>query len=111
MEPTQVFATVNAAFTLYEKAKGLFKDLAGKLPDSPTKHEATKDLAQADETLQLARVELAKGFDFPLCQRHFPPGIKLDIREDTFPRWKCSVCGDITPPEQAGRKRPKAQYF
>jgi hypothetical protein len=73
------------------------------------KQAATKDLAQADETMQLARVELAKGLGYFLCQRHFPPGIKIDIREDISPRWKCDTCGDITPhkqPKQADPGRP-----
>lgn len=97
MEPTQILTSINTALTVYEKIKGLFKDVASQLPESPAKQAATKDLEHASEALQLARVELAKGFDFPLCHRHFPPGIKLDIREDQFQRWKCSTCGDIMP--------------
>lgn len=105
MEPTQVLTAVNSAFTLYEKAKGLLKDMTRKLPDDSNKQEVTKDLAQADEAMQLARIEFAKGLGFPLCQRHFPPGIKLDIREDSFPRWKCSVCGDVSPHKQHQQPR------
>ena len=96
-EPTQVLTAFNAALTFFEKGKGLLKDLTGKLPDGPEKIEAAHDLAQSEEAMQLARVEVARGFKFPLCHRHFPPGIMLDIREDNFSRWKCSTCGDITP--------------
>lgn len=105
MEPTQVLTAVNTAFSLYEKARGLLKDLTRKLPDGASKQEANKDLVQADEAMQLARVELAKGLGFPLCQRHFPPGIKLDIREDSIPCWKCSECGDISPHKQNQQPR------
>jgi hypothetical protein len=97
MEPTQAITALASAFGLIEKARTLYKDLMGRLPDNAAKEEATKDLQQADEAMQLARVELAKALGYPLCQRHFPPGIKLDIREDQFPRWKCLDCGDISP--------------
>jgi len=89
----------------------LLKDLTGKLPDGPLKHEAAKDLEKAEETMQLAKAELAKGFGYPLCKRHIPPGIELDIREDVFPCWKCDTCGDITPHKQGGQERRRAQYF
>ena len=113
MEPTQILTAINAALTVYEKIKGLFKDLIGQLPEGSAKQEATKDLEHATEALQLARVELAKGFDFQLCKRHFPPGIKLDIREDPFPRWKCSTCGDITPKKspETTQRQTVADYF
>jgi hypothetical protein len=97
MEPTQAIAALTSAFGLIEKARTLYKDLMGRLPDNAAKAEATKDLQQADEAMQLARVELAKALGYPLCQRHFPPGIKIDVREDQFPRWKCSDCGDVSP--------------
>lgn len=94
MEPLTETATV---LTILEKLRNMYKDWTGKLPDGPTKDQASKDLATADENLQLAKIELAKGLGYRLCQRHFPPGILLDIREDRHARWKCDTCGDITP--------------
>ena len=78
MEPTQVVVAINAAFTLYEKVKGLLRDIAGNLPDGAKKAEATRDLAEADEALRLAKAKLAEGFGYRLCRRHMPPGIMLD---------------------------------
>lgn len=86
-----------AALTILEKLRNMYKEWAGKLPNGPTKDQASKDLATADETLQLAKIQLAQGLGYKLCQRHFPPGILLDIRENTFQLWKCDTCGDITP--------------
>jgi len=123
MGPLESLQATTAALTLFEKLKNIYKDWTGNLPEGPTKEQATKDLANVDENLDLARVELAKGLGYKLCQRHFPPGILLDIREDVFPRWKCSTCGDITPhkgpdakpPQRNGeswvRRRGKAEYF
>lgn len=121
MEPLSGIQASVGALTIIEKMTKFYKDWTGKLPDGPAKDQASKDLASADENLQLARIELAKGLGYKLCQRHFPPGILLDIREDVYPRWKCDSCGDITPhkaPQQKTasgeswvRRRGKADYF
>ena len=97
MEPLAVLAAFTAAFTAYEKLSKFIRDWTTKLPDTPAKQAAVKDLEHAEEALQLAKIELAKGFGFPICKRHFPPGVLLDIREDVFPKWKCSTCGHIPP--------------
>jgi hypothetical protein len=108
MEPLAGLQALATAFGLYEKISKAYKEWTSKLPDNtPAKQEATKDLAHVEEALQLAKVELAKGFNYPLCQRHFPPGIKLDIRENKFPRWKCSTCGDISPKPSDTQDRPR----
>jgi hypothetical protein len=89
--------TLTASLALYEKVKAILKHILSTLPDSAMKTEAAKDLRHADEALNLANAKLAKVMGYPLCARHFPPGIMLDIREDNFPRWKCPECGDIAP--------------
>jgi hypothetical protein len=91
------------------------RDWTGKLPDSPTKEQATKDLLQAEEALQLAKVEVARSLGYDLCKNHFPPGIMITLPHDDptlmeFQR-KCDTCGDIRPKNPAKRPRPQANYF
>lgn len=101
MEPLE---TSIAVLSIFEKLNNFYKEWTGSLPDGLDKDRASKDLATVEENIQLAKGELEKGLGYKLCQRHFPPGILLDIREDTFPRWKCDTCGDITP-----HKNPESQ--
>ena len=100
MEPLTGLQALSTAFTLYEKASKVLREWTGKLPDTPAKDAATKDLKQAEEAMEIAKVQVAESLGYFLCRKHFPPGIKLDIREDIFPKWKCATCGDITPHKQ-----------
>ena len=114
MDTITSLQTTSTVLTIFEKLNNLFKEWTGKLPEGSTKDLATKDLASVDESLQLAKIELAKGFGYRLCQRHFPPGILLDIREATYPRWKCDTCGYITPqkePEDSIQRKSKTKFF
>jgi hypothetical protein len=97
MEPLSGLQALSTGLAVYERLSRQWREWFGKQPDTPAKQEAVKELEKAEDALELAKLELAKGFKYPLCQRHFPPGIKLDIREDIFPKWQCSTCGDITP--------------
>jgi hypothetical protein len=47
--------------------------------------------------MELAKVQIAGSLGYFFRRKHFPPGVKLDIREDIYPKWKCSTCGKITP--------------
>jgi hypothetical protein len=100
MDATTGLQALSSALTVYEKAAKIVREWTGKLPDTPEKKEATKDLNQAEEAMELAKVQLAGSLGYFFCRKHFPPGIKLDIREDIYPKWKCSTCGDITPHKQ-----------
>lgn len=100
MEPLTGLEALSTAFTVYEKASKVFREWTGTLPDTPAKEAVTKDLKQAEEALEIAKVQIAGSLGYFLCRKHFPPGIKLDIREDIHPRWKCSTCGHITPHKQ-----------
>lgn len=97
MEPLTGIQAAVTVMNGFEKLRKLYKDWAGQLPEGSIKDQASRTLTSTDETLQLTKIELAKGFDYNLCRRHFPPGILLDIREDACGRWKCDTCGDITP--------------
>jgi hypothetical protein len=114
MEPVTTLAALNAAFTLYEKAAKVLRDWSGKIPDKLTKEQATKDLAQAEEALAIAKVEIAKSFGFHLCRNHFSPGIMINLPEDPTlidVQRKCETCGDVRPKQPAKRPKPEPSYF
>lgn len=99
MAVVETVAAINTALTLIEKARKIYTELASKLSGEAEKAEANKNLREADESLQLAKAEIAKGFDFPLCKRHFPPGIRLSLGwRDGREHWQCSTCSDTWPP-------------
>lgn len=71
------------------KTLNLIKDL---IPSGSEKHDVEQKLKKAENDLKIAEAEIAKGFNYPLCQRHFPPGILLEI---TPFESKCNICGNI----------------
>ncbi len=124
IDPLTGLGALNATLTAYEKVSKIFRDLIKTQPNTPDKQEAEKNLKQAEESLQLAKAELAaKGFGYLLCRLHFPPGIMIQLPEDTLSgrtRRKCETCGNITPKEESqptGQQREswvrrgKTKYF
>lgn len=97
MEPTTVMTLITGGLAGIEKVTKLYKEWTATLPSGPEKTKAEHAIVEANTAIELAQVKLAEGFGFKLCRRHMPPGVLLDIREDIFPKWKCSTCGDITP--------------
>lgn len=89
MEPVTALQGFTTALTLYEKAAKIVRELIGKLPDTPTKEAATKDLKQVEEAMEIAKVKVAKSLGYVLCRRHFPPGIMLNVREGVYSCQKC----------------------
>lgn len=69
------------------------KKLKDFLPSGKEKKDIEQDLNEAENKIMIAEAELAKGFGYQLCQRHFPPGIQIEIAPF---KSKCSVCGYIT---------------
>lgn len=71
MEPTTILAALNGLLTAYEKTSKIIRDWAKRTAEnSPTKHEvaeAVKDMEQAEQAMQLAKVQLAQSFGYPLC--------------------------------------------
>ena len=49
-------------------------------------------LREAENNFKIAEAEIADGFAYKLCRRHFPPGIMLDIDEY---KSKCNTCGVV----------------
>ncbi|MCD6534642.1 MAG: hypothetical protein J7L25_11315 [Deltaproteobacteria bacterium] len=68
------------------------KTLKDLMPSGSKKHDVEEKLTEAENNLRLAKAEIAKGFDYKLCQRHFPPGILLVV--DEF-KLKCNICGNV----------------
>jgi len=68
------------------------KKLKDIFPQESKKHNLEQKLEEAEKNLALAEASIAKGFNFQLCQRHFPPGIMLDIAPFQS---KCNICGYI----------------
>ena len=91
MDATTGLQALSAALTVYEKAAKIVREWTGKMPDTPEKKEATKDLKQAKEAMELAKAQMAESLGYLLWRRHFPPGIMLKVRDGIF---SCQTCGD-----------------
>ena len=68
------------------------KTMKDLIPSGYKKHDFEDKLIEAEKNLKIAEAEIAKGFDYKLCKRHFPPGILLDV--DEF-KLKCNLCGNV----------------
>lgn len=68
------------------------KTIKDLIPPGDEKQVIGKQLEEAENKLKIAEAEIAKGFDYKICRRHFPPGIMLDL--DEF-KLKCNTCGNI----------------
>lgn len=108
MEPLAGLQALSTAFTLYEKASKVLREWTGKLPDTPTKEAATKDLKQAEEAMEIAKVQVAESLGYFLCRKHFPPGIMLKIREGVF---SCQKCGDTSGNPSPHQTPREGQFF
>ena len=88
MEPTAILASLNGLLTAFEKASKIIRDWSKKTPaDTSAKSEVAevvKDMEQAEQAMQLAKVQLAQSLGYFLCRKHFPPGIMLKLREGVF---------------------------
>lgn len=78
------------------------KTLKDVITSGNKKKDIEEKLTEAENSLKVAEAEMAKGFDYKLCQRHFPPGILLDV--DEF-KLKCNVCGNVEDYEYGSVKQ------
>jgi len=62
------------------------------LPKGTEKRDVGEKLREAENNFKIAEAEIADGFAYKLCRRHFPPGIMLDIDEY---KSKCNTCGVV----------------
>jgi len=68
------------------------KTIKDLLPSAKQKQDIEKQLEEAESNLKIAEAEIAKGFEYKLCRRHFPPGIMLDLNQFKL---QCKTCGNI----------------
>lgn len=82
---TKGFGLVTTAITALKSLKDL-------IPSGDKKRDIEIKLDEAEENMKIAQAEIAKGFDYQLCRRHFPPGVMLEV--GPF-KSKCNACGNI----------------
>ena len=68
------------------------KSLKELIPAGDRKRHVEQELEEAENNMKIAEAEIAKGFNYQLCNRHFPPGIMLDIAPF---KSKCNTCGNV----------------
>jgi hypothetical protein len=111
MEPAGTIAALNLGLKLLEKMSEIYRQWTKSLPPGKDKIQAEKSVSQTDEALGIAKAEIAKAFQYPLCKRHFPPGIMLSVGWDRDrQRWKCSVCSDEWPPKGTIQEKAETDF-
>ena len=68
------------------------KKLMELIPSGDKKLDVEQKLEEAEKNFKIAEAEIAKGFNYQLCHRHFPPGIMLEIAPF---KSKCNTCGNV----------------
>ena len=82
---TKGFGLVTTAITALKSLKDL-------IPSGDKKLDIEIKLDEAEENMKIAQAEIAKGFNYQLCHRHFPPGIMIEIAPF---KSKCNICGNV----------------
>jgi len=108
MEALTAMQALSTALTIYEKASKVIREWIGKMPDNPTREAATKDLKQAEESMEIAKAQMAESLGYLLCRKHFPPGIMLKVRDGVF---SCKTCGDTIGNESSHETPNEGRYF
>jgi hypothetical protein len=73
----------------------IFKGIRSEIPSGPKADEAQRQIDKAEDALQKAEAELAKGLGYKLCRCTFPPQIMLWNKEEQTNI--CPKCGDRNP--------------
>jgi hypothetical protein len=68
------------------------KNIKELIPSGNKKQDVEKKLEEAEKSIKIAEAEIAKGFNFQLCYRHFPPGVMLEIAPF---KSKCNTCENV----------------
>lgn len=97
---------INTALTAIAQCIAILKACTAQVLDDPTRQNLSEALKAVDETLRLAKSEIAQGYDYPLCLMHFPPGIMLKTKSDgELIWWKCSDCRTLTCEKEIAQNR------
>ena len=84
--------SISKGISIVSTTINTLKSLKDLIPSNKEKAEFDKILEEAEKNLKIAEAEIAKGFGYQICRRHFPPGILLDL--DEF-KLKCNTCGHV----------------
>jgi hypothetical protein len=80
-------------FQLLKESLGLAKAVKDILPNTPQKEAVDKSLIAAEKAVEIAEANIAKAFNFPLCQCSFPPGIMTMLSSGSHQDlYKCPKC-------------------
>lgn len=82
---TKGISLVSTTISTLKKIKDL-------IPAKDKKQDIEIKLEEAEKNIKIAEAEIARGFNYQICQRHFPPGIMIEIEPY---KSKCNVCGHI----------------
>lgn len=64
------------------------------------KEDALQKLHEAEEKLQIAQSQMAKGLGYELCKCTWPPQIMLHAGEAEYgENFRCPACGRVLPPD------------
>jgi len=94
---------------LFSSALSALKQVIDLLPDNSRKTDAAATLERAEREFKVAEAETAGKLGYPLCRRHFPPGIMLLTEQEEH--YKCRECGyekkplELDSAPTAGRSR------
>ena len=72
-----------------------FKALKDLLPSGPNREEAERLIALAEKEMRIADAKAARAFGYPICKRHYPPGIMV---EKSGNKRECLECGQGPEP-------------
>lgn len=84
--------SITKGLGIFSSALSTLKTIKELIPAGDRKKEFEIKIEETEKAITIAQAEIAKGLDFQLCHRHFPPGIMLEIGEF---KSQCNICGNI----------------
>lgn len=64
------------------------------------KEDASQKLHEAEEKLQIAQAQIAKGLGYELCKCTWPPQIMLHAEDAEYgEKFRCPACGRVLSPD------------
>ena len=93
------FKTFSDGFSLLASVVSTVKSVIDILPKRE-KEEASKRLVEAEEKLQIAEAQMAKGLGYELCKCTWPPQIMLHAGDVEYgERFRCPACSRVISPD------------
>lgn len=90
--------SIKQGIDLLRSGFGLMRAARDALPEGDKRDQLDQTLENAERQLQIAEAQIAKGFDYQLCQCTFPPQIMLSIGiQKHRERFQCPRCQKVWP--------------